>query len=58
MQIDTSSKKQETSDDQFKEIMRSKINEFMASRAVKKRIGEMVGKSANRFSVNLDELRG
>jgi hypothetical protein len=30
----------------------------MASRAVKKRIGEMVGKSGNRLSVNLDELRG
>jgi DNA replication licensing factor MCM3 len=55
MQIDTSTKA--TSEDAYKERMRSKISEYMAMRDVKTDITRMVGSSNNRLSVNIDKLR-
>jgi hypothetical protein len=43
MQIDTSSNQVATSEDVFKEKMRSKVNEYMALRDVKQDITRMVG---------------
>lgn len=55
MQIDTSTKA--TSEDAYKERMRSKISEYMAMRDVKTDITRMVGSSNNRLGVNIDKLR-
>jgi DNA replication licensing factor MCM3 len=55
MQIDTSMNAQ--SEDIYKEQMRSKITDYMATRDVKQDITRMVGSSNNRLGVNLDKLR-
>lgn len=57
MQIDTSSNPHQTSEDVYKEAMRSKVNEYMALRDVKQDISRMVGTQNNRLGVNLDKLR-